>query len=164
LSPSNHLQAIANTAGFHFATIEQGGTSLYPSLAQRVSSSEVLQIVLSIGGTEAMHFQTWHDKAGNAPPLTDPSDSTLVFPDLNASPFGGEDFQTNLIMPEPTIFLSKSLPACSIIRPTNTTGAATGALNFLTAMGLFIRQSGAFFAFLRELAEDADAARREGER
>ncbi len=164
LSPSNHLQAIANTAGFHFATIEQGGTSLYPSLAQRVSSSEVLQIVLSIGGTEAMHFQTWHDKAGNAPPLTDPSDSTLVFPDLNAPPFGGEDFQTNLIMPEPTIFLSKSLPACSIIRPTNTTGAATGALNFLTAMGLFIGQSPAFFAFLRDLAEEADAARREGER
>src|SRR6266481_5057226 len=115
LSPSNHLQAIANTAGFHFATIEQGGTSLYPSLAQRVSSSEVLQIVLSIGGTEAMHFQTWHDKAGNAPPLTDPSDSTLVFPDLNAPPFGGEDFQTNLIMPEPTVFLSRTLPVCSIV-------------------------------------------------
>src|SRR5712672_225331 len=164
LSPDDHIQAIANTAGFHFATIEQGGTSLYPSLAQRVSSSEVLQIVLSIGGTEAIHFQTWHDKAGNAPPLTDPIDSTLVFPDLNAPPLGGEDFQTNLIMPEPTVFLSKSLPACSIIRPTNTTGAATGALNFLTAMGLFIGQSAAFFAFLRELAEEADAARREGER
>jgi len=164
LSPSNHLQAIANTAGFHFATIEQGGTSLYPSLAQRVSSSEVLQIVLGIGGTEAMHFQTWHDKAGNAPPLTDPSDSTLVFPDLNAPPFGGEDFQTNLIMPEPTIFLSRSLPVCSIIRPTNTAGAAMAALKFLTAMGLFIGQSPAFFAFLRELAEEADAARREGER
>src|SRR5229473_3220554 len=164
LSPSNHLQAIANTAGFHFATIEQGGTSLYPSLAQRVSSSEVLQIVLSIGGTEAMHFQTWHDKAGNAPPLTDSSDSTLVFPDLNAPPFGEEDFQTNLIMPEPTVFLSRTLPVCSIIRPTNTTGAATAALKFLTAMGLFIGQSPAFLAFLRDLAEEADAARREGER
>jgi hypothetical protein len=164
LGPSNHIQAIANTAGFHFCTIEQGGASLYPSLAQRVSSSEVLQIVLSIGATEAMHFQTWHDKAGNAPPLTDPSDSTLVFPDLNAAPFGGEDFQTNLIMPEPTVFLSRSLPACSIIRPTNTTNAAMGALNFLTAMGLFIGQSRSFFAFLRNLAEEADAARREGER
>jgi hypothetical protein len=32
---SNHLQAIANTAGFHFAFIEQGGSSLYPALAQR---------------------------------------------------------------------------------------------------------------------------------
>lgn len=161
LTPANHIQAIANTAGFHFCTIEQGGTSLYPSLAQRVTSVEVLRIVLSIGPTEAMHFQTWQDKAGNAPPLTDPKDSSLVFPDLNASPFGGEDFQTNLIMPEPTIFLSKSLPACSIVRPTGTQGAAMGAANFLTAMGLFLGQSPAFFELLRDLAEDADAARRE---
>src|SRR5262245_16657173 len=33
LTPTLHLQFIANTAGFHFATIEQGGSSLYPSLA-----------------------------------------------------------------------------------------------------------------------------------
>ena len=162
LTPNDHIQAIANTAGFHFATIEQGGTSLYPSLAQRVHNVEVLRVVLSIGPTEAMHFQTWQDKAGNAPPLTDPKDSSLVFPDLNAPPFGGEDFQTNLIMPEPTAFLSRDLPACSIVRPTQTKGAATGALNFLTAMGLFIGQSPAFFAYLRDLAEDADEARRDG--
>jgi hypothetical protein len=62
-------QYIANTAGFHFAFIEQGGTSLYAQLAQRVSHPEVLRILLSIGGTEIMHFQTWHDKAGNCPPL-----------------------------------------------------------------------------------------------
>src|SRR5258707_1616795 len=110
LTPNDHIQAIANTAGFHFGTIEQGGTSLYPSLAQRVTHVEVLRIVLSIGPTEAMHFQTWQDKAGNAPALTDPKDSTLVFPNLNASPFGGEDFQTNLIMPEPTVFLSRQFP------------------------------------------------------
>src|SRR4029077_11557570 len=128
-----HIQAIANTAGFHFGTIEQGGTSLYPSLAQRVTHVEVLRIVLSIGPTEAMHFQTWSDKAGNAPPLTDPKDSTLVFPDLNKPPFDGENFQTNLIMPEPTIFLSKDLPACSIVRPTGTTGAAMAVVKFLTA-------------------------------
>src|SRR5215469_13377159 len=46
---ANFLQAIANTAGFHFAFIEQGGTSLYPQLAQRVSNVEVLRILLSIG-------------------------------------------------------------------------------------------------------------------
>src|SRR3989454_9339034 len=109
-----------------------------------------------------MHFQTWQDKAGNAPPLTDPKDSSLVFPDLNVPPFGGEDFQTNLIMPEPTAFLRRDLPACSIVRPTQTKGAATGALKFLTAMGLFIGQSPAFFAYLRDLAEDADEARRDG--
>jgi hypothetical protein len=163
LGPSDHIQAIANTAGFHFGTIEQGGTSLYPSVAQRVSSVEVLRIVLSIGPTEAMHFQTWQDKAGNAPPLTDPTDPTLIFPNLNVSPFGGEDFQTNLIMPEPTVFLSRDLPACSIVRPTNTKGVAMGALQFLTASGLFIGQSKEFFALLRDLAEDADDARRDSE-
>jgi hypothetical protein len=154
---ANHLQAIANTAGFHFATIEQGGTSLYASLAQRVTNVEVLRIVLSIGGTEIMHFQTWQDKAGNAPPLTD---GDVVFPDLNSAPLGGQDFQTNLIMPEPTIFLSKHFPACSIIRPTETKGAAMGALKSLAGSNLFLGQSRAFFAYLTDLAEDADEARR----
>jgi hypothetical protein len=163
LTPNDHIQAIANTAGFHFCTIEQGGTSLYPSLAQRVSDPEVLRIVLSIGPTEAMHFQTWHDKAGNAPALTAPKDPTLVFPNLNAPPFGGEEFQTNLIMPEPTVFLSKKLPACSIVRPTGTKGVAMGVVKGLTAMGLFIGQSPDFFAYLRDLAEDADEARRDRE-
>src|SRR6202045_205175 len=69
LSPKNHIQAIANTAGFHFGFIEQGGPSLYPSLAQRVANVEVLRILLSIGPTETAHYQTWHDKAGNAPAL-----------------------------------------------------------------------------------------------
>src|ERR1700757_3552645 len=141
LAPKDHIQAIANTAGFHFGTIEQGGTSLYPSVAQRVTNPEVLRVVLSIGPTEAMHFQTWSDKAGNAPPLTDPTDSTLVFPDLNSPPFGGETFQTNLIMPEPCPFLDRKFPPCSIIRPTNTAGAAMGAVKALTANGLFIGQS-----------------------
>src|SRR5882672_8783437 len=161
LTPSDHIQAIANTAGFHFATIEQGGTSLYPSLAQRVNNPEVLRILLSIGPTETAHFQTWQETAGNAPPLTDPKDTSLVFPNLNAPPFGGEDFQTNLIMPEPTIFLSRSLPVCSIVRPTGTTGAAMGAAKFLTDMGLFRGQSRQFFALLQDLAEDADDAKRE---
>jgi hypothetical protein len=164
-SISDLTQAIANTAGFHFAFIEQGGTSLYPMLAQRVSSLEVLRIVLSIGGTEIAHFQTWHDKAGNAVHLNDVLDPAtglkVTFPDLNSPPFGGEDFQTNLIMPEPTAFLSRKLPACSIIRPTATKGAAMGAVKALTADGLFIGQSDAFFDYLRDLAEDADEAERQ---
>ncbi len=158
LTPPDHLQAIANTAGFHFGFIEQGGTSLYNSLAQRITRDEALRILLSIGPTEAMHFQTWHDKAGNAPPLTDPTNG-LVFPDLNSPPFGGEEFQTNLIMPEPTIFLSRTFPIVSIIRPTETDGAAMAALNALTADGLFIGQSQAFFDLLNQLAEAADHAR-----
>ncbi len=158
LAPANHLQAIANTAGFHFGFIEQGGTSLYPSLAQRVDDVEVLRVLLSIGPTEAMHFQTWHDKAGNAPPLTDPTNG-LVFPDLNSPPFGGEEFQTNLIMPEPTVFLNRTFPIVSIIRPTETEGAAMGAVKALTADGLFIGQPPAFFTLLNQLAEEADAAK-----
>jgi hypothetical protein len=160
LSPDAHIQAIANTAGFHMPTIEQGGNSLYPSMAQRASSVEVLRILISIGPTETMHFQTWSDKAGNAPPLTDPTNG-LTFPNLNAPPFGGETFQTNLIMPEPCPFLSRKLPKCSIIRPTETKGVAMGALKFLTDMGLFIGQSEDFFELLRDLAEDADEATRE---
>jgi hypothetical protein len=159
LKPHNHIQAIANTAAFHFGFIEQGGTSLYPSLAQRVTNPEVLRILLSIGPTETQHFQTWQDKAGNAPPLTDPTNG-LVFPDLNAPPFDTQNFQTNLIMPEPTIFLSRKFPVCSIIRPTQTEGAAMGAVKALTADGLFIGQSKEFFAVLRDLAEQADEAQR----
>jgi hypothetical protein len=81
-----------------------------------------------------------------------------VFPDLNSPPFGGEDFQTNLIMPEPTAFLSRKFPVCSIIRPTETNGAAMGAAKFLTDMGLFMGQPPAFFAALTTLARQADAA------
>src|SRR6266704_168633 len=157
LHPKDHLQAIANTAGFHFGFIEQGGTSLYPSLAQRVTHPEVLRILLSIGTTETAHFQTWHDKAGNAPALTDPTNG-LVFPDLNAP--GGEDTQTNLIMPEPTIFLSRKFPVVSIIRPTEPggSGGAVATVKAFTADGLFIGQSQEFFTFLGELADEADAA------
>jgi hypothetical protein len=161
---ANFLQAIANTAGFHMPTIEQGGNSLYPAMAQRASSVEVLRILISIGPTETMHFQTWADKAGNAPPLTavDPMTGVSVtFPDLNSSPFGGENFQSNLIMPEPCPFISRKLPKCSVIRPTETKGIAMGVVNFLTAMGLFIGQSSAFSRLMHDLAEDADEARRE---
>jgi hypothetical protein len=155
LHPTKHLQAIANTAGFHFAWIEQGGTSLYAALAQRVTHREVLRILLSIGGSEIMHFQTWQDKAGNAPPLTDPT-TGLTFPDLNAD---GELTQTNLIMPEPTVFLDRKFPVVSIIRPTETDGAAMGTVRAFTNDGLFIGQSPEFFAVLNRLARAADAAR-----
>lgn len=160
------IQAVANTAGFHFAFIEQGGTSLYSMFAQRAASVEVLRILLSIGGVEICHFQTWHDKAGNAKVLTNVVDPvthmSVTFPDLNAPPFGGEDFQTNLIMPEPTVFLSRQFPPCSIIRPTETRGAAMGAVKALTDDGLFIGQTSEFFDLLNQLATEADAAQRGG--
>ena len=159
-SHPNFLQAIANTAAFHFPTIEQGGNSLYPAMAQRATSVEVLRILISIGPTETMHFQTWSDVAGNAPPLSavDPVTGVRVtFPDLEVE---NELFDKALIMPEPCPFLNRSLPPCSVIRPTKTQGVAIGALNFLTDMGLFIGQSPAFFSYMRQLAQEADAARR----
>jgi hypothetical protein len=158
-SDPNFLQAIANTAAFHFPTIEQGGNSLYPSLALRATHEEVLRILISIGPTETMHFQTWSDKAGNAPPLTavDPvTGVSVTFPDLDVD---NELLNKSLIMPEPCPFLDRNLPIVSIIRPTKTEGAAMGALRFLTQMGLFIGQSAAFFAYMMQLARDADAAR-----
>ena len=161
---SNFLQAIANTAAFHFPTIEQGGNSLYPSLALRATHTEVLRILISIGPTETMHFQTWSDVAGNAPPLTavDPvTGVSVTFPDLEVE---DELFDKALIMPEPCPFLDESLPICSIIRPTKTEGVAMGTLQFLTDMGLFMGQSPAFFAFMTELARLADHARAGGRR
>ena len=167
LTPDQHIQAIANTAAFHFAFIEQGGTSLYSSLAQRVTNVEVLRILVSIGPTETAHFQTWHDKAGAAvsPPLAPLSDAGprstgLVFPNLNVAPFDTQEFQTSLIMPEPTVFLSRKFPVCSIIRPTETEGAAMRAANAFIDDGLFIGQPKEFFDVLHDLAARADEARR----
>jgi hypothetical protein len=161
LKNANFVQAMANTAAFHFPTIEQGGNSLYPSLALRANSVEVLRILISIGPTETMHFQTWSDKAGNAPPLraVDPVTGVPVtFPDLEVD---NQLFNKSLIMPEPCPFLSRNLPRCSIIRPTKTQGVAMGTLKFLTDMGLFIGQSPAFFSYMTQLAQEADAAQRQ---
>jgi hypothetical protein len=168
LFPHAHIQAIANTAAYHIPTVEQGGGSLRLALAQRATSVEVLRLLISMAPIELMHFQAVSEVVGNAPPLTDPTNG-LTFPDLNSGvdPNTGatgdavrQMFQPNLIMPEPCPFISASLPPCSVVRPTKTAGAATGALKFLTAMGLFIGQSPAFFSFLSDLATAADAAQR----
>src|SRR3954471_6772728 len=159
----NRMQAIANTAGFHFAFIEQGGASLYSALALKASSPEVLRIVVSIGGVEVNHFSVWHDKAGNAvaQPLAgvvDP-ETHLSFPDLNAS--GGEATQTNLIFPEPAEF-RRGLPDVSVIRPTlDQNAGAVAAVKALTADQLFKGQSPQFFSTLMGLATAADAAQRQ---
>ena len=166
LFPDEHIQAIANTAAFHIPTVEQGGGSLRLAMAQRATSVEVLRLLISMGPVELMHFQTWSKLDGNVPPLTDPTNG-LTFPDLNCGidPNTGargaavmQMFQTNLILPEPCPFINTSLPVCSVVRPTNTTGVAMGALKFLTAMGLFIGQSQDFFSYLTGLASAADAA------
>jgi Ferritin-like domain len=160
--PADHIQAIADTAAFHFGTIEQGGSSLYSAMAQKANNVEVLRIVVSIGGDEVAHFLEWVDFAGNAAsaplaPLTDPV-TGLHIPDLNAT--GSPLTQTNLIFPIPCEFIDPSLPPCAVIRPTDPTGIAAGVVQFLTSMGLFIGQSTEFFDTLNGLAEAADAAQR----
>jgi Ferritin-like domain len=162
-NPSDHVKAIAFTAGFHFGYIEQGGTSLYATLAQKVTSLEVLRILLSIGGSEIMHFQTWQDKAGNATPLTDVdpiNNSTVTFVDLTTGQ--PETLQANLIMPEPCQFIRRGLPACSIIRPTGPGQLdATGVINSFIADGLFTGQPAQFLQLITSLASAADAAQRQ---
>jgi hypothetical protein len=165
----DRVQAIASTAGFHFAFIEQGGSSLYPAMAQKASSLEVLRILLSIGGSEIMHFQTWHDKAGNAPNITV---GDLTFPNLNngidpntGAARSADGFQTNLIMPEPTVFLDLKLGPVSIVRPTSTQqgGAVASVVSFVND-GLFFDpvtgKTTGIVDVLMQLAEAADQAKR----
>ncbi|HWX51904.1 MAG TPA: hypothetical protein VNY34_01345, partial [Solirubrobacteraceae bacterium] len=164
-APARRMQAIANTAGFHFGYIEQGGSSLYSIMALKASSLEALLIAVSIGGVETNHFSLWHDKAGNAvaQPLAGVVDpvTKLEFPDLNSKGFDPEEFQTNLILPEPTQFISKNLPACSVVRPTlDENGGAVATINSFIADQLFKNQSDQFFSKVMELAKAADAAKR----
>ena len=176
----NLIDAIAFTAGFHFAFIEQGGSSLYPTLAQKVTNLEVLRILLSIGPSETMHFQTWQDKAGNAntgnPDLTvtDPVNGfPVTFTDLhvalgesdNETDNQGRVLQANLIMPEPTHFLDPKFGPVAIIRPTSTRlNGAVAAVRGLTDDNLFLDpktgQNTGIVDVLMDLAEEADAARR----
>jgi hypothetical protein len=174
-----HLQAIAFTAGFHFAFIEQGGSSLYPALAQKVTNLEVLRILLSIGPSETMHFQTWQDKAGNALPLTDLDNGpggtgfSVTFSTLsqaqgetNPESLNGDTLQANLIMPEPTHFLHKNLGPVAIVRPTSTkNGGAVASVQSFVTDGLFLGHKPLnkpeFVQRLMDLAEEADEARRQ---
>ena len=174
-SISTHLQAIAFTAGFHFAFIEEGGTSLYPALAQKVTNLEVLRVLLSIGPSETMHFQTWQDKAGNALPLTDVDNgpggtgATVTFTNLaqaqgetDPESLNGDTLQANLIMPEPTHFIDPNLGPVAIIRPTSDQlGGAVASFQSFADDGLFIGQKKEFFDRMLDLANEADNARRE---
>lgn len=172
LLPSGfEIQFIGNVAGFHFATVEQGGSSLYQSMLPKASSEEVIQIIGAIGGTEIQHFQTWQDKAGNALPVIDPHGNVLfpqlpLAPPLPNPPDGTDNAgpnDTNQIFATPCEFISKDLPVCSVIRPISTKKAgAVATIKFFSDMGLFLGQGQDFFNFVGELAEEADAARREG--
>src|SRR5580658_7745891 len=162
---NDHIQAIANVAAFHFGTIEQGGSSLYSALGQKVSSREVLKITLGIGGDEVAHFLEWVDFAGNGvqqtvAPFTD-SISGLTFPDFfNDPPLKPATLvQPSLIFPVPCEFLSPKLPHVAIIRPlTDKFAGAVATIASFTADGLFVGQSKQFLNTLQVMALEADAA------
>jgi hypothetical protein len=159
----NHLQAIANVAAFHFGYIEQGGSSLYATMSQKVTDPEVLEITLGIGGDEIAHFLEWVDFAGNGvqptvAPFTDPV-SGLTFPNF-FSPLNPLK-QPSLIFPVPSEFISPSLPRVSIIRPlTDKFAGAVATIASFTADGLFTGQSQRFLSELQVTALEADAATR----
>ena len=160
--PKHHIQAIANTAAFHFGTIEQGGSTLYSAFVQKATNLEVLRILVSIGGDEVAHFLEWVDFAGNGvqppiAPFTDPI-TELTFPNFDKTV--NPALQTNLIFPVPCEFISPDLPVCAVIRPTNPKGIAKAVVAFLTAMGIFIGQTPEFVKTLNTLARQADAAER----
>ena len=162
----NHIQVIANTAAFHFGYIEQGGSSLYQALSQKVSSLEVLRITLGIGGDEVAHFLEWVDFAGNGvqAPVAPVSDQGLTFPDFFANPplQPPSLVQPSLIFPVPCEFISPKLPHCAVIRPSSDRfGGAVATIASFTQDGLFFGQSKKFFQVVQQLAEEADSASRE---
>ena len=157
----NHIQVIANTAAFHFGAIEQGGSSLYAAMCQKVKSAEVLQITLGIGGDEVAHFLEWVDFAGNGvqAPVAPVTANGLTFPNFFAKL--NPQTQPSLIFPVPAEFISPKLPRCATIRPlTDKFAGARAAVTGLTASGLFMGQSKQFFSSLQSLADAADAASR----
>src|SRR6204780_4013671 len=155
---NDHIQAIANVAAFHFGYIEQGGSSLYAILSQKVTDPEVLEITLGIGGDEIAHFLEWVDFAGNGvqPTVAPVSDSGLTFPNFFTK---GPLFQPSLIFPVPCEFISPNLPHCSVIRPTNDEFAgAQATIASFTSDGLFVGQQPKFLQLLKQMAVEADAA------
>jgi hypothetical protein len=158
---NNHIQAIANTAAFHFGYIEQGGSSLYAALSRKVTDLEVLEITLGIGGDEIAHFLEWVDFAGNGvqqpvAPFNDPV-SGLSFPDF-FNPLNPL-IQPSLIFPVPCEFISPKLPHVAIIRPLRDRFAgAVATIASFTADGLFYGQNPEFLKILKTMAIEADAA------
>ena len=154
------MDIIAQTAAFHFAAIEQGGSSLYNALSTKVTNLDVLAILSSIGPTEVYHFAVFQTALQGIAKMD--GGRGLKFPNLRKDPARGA------LMPKPCQFLDVNFPVCSIIRPRSiekagAVAAATGLLN----SGLFGvpgqpgGQSQAFIDAAVGLALGADAAVRQ---
>jgi len=145
------LLSVAQTAAFHFAAIEQGGSSLYNSLITKVSDLNVVAILASIGPSEVYHFAIFQEALEGIARLEVAGGPS--FPDIRRRANRGQ------ITPHPCIFLDPSFPLCSIVRPRNNNIAgAVEAATGLVKSGLFEGQSQAFFDALTALATAADAA------
>jgi hypothetical protein len=158
------MQAIATTAGFHFAYIEQGGLSLYSIMALKGDQPR----------GAADHRRDWRggdqsllavarqgrQRRGAAARGRDRPTYRREVPGPDRN--GGELAQTNLILPEPCEFLHRGLPDCSIVRPTlDVNGGALATIKSFTADRVFEGQSPRFFTTLHQLAREADAAQRQ---
>ena len=118
-------------AAFHFAWVEQGGTSLYDQFVPYISSREVLRIVSSIYATEAVHYAIFRDSLNGITAFQ--NGANLVVPDLTEGEQGSSH-----VFPKRCTFLSEQLPTCSVIRPSSTRLAgAQAAANAFIASNLF---------------------------
>jgi hypothetical protein len=144
------LAGIVRVAAFHFAWVEQGGTSLYDQFVPHISSREVLRIVSSIYATEAIHYAIFRDSLNGITAFH--NGANLVVPDLTEGRQGSSH-----VFPKRCRFLSDKLPTCSVIRPSSTALAgAQAAATAFTASNLFKGQPPAFFRALTALAKAAD--------
>lgn len=145
------MLSIAQTAAFHFAAIEQGGSSLYTSLLTKVTNLDVVAILASIGPTEVFHFAIFQTALEGIRKLAVANGPT--FPDIK------DRADKGTITPHPCTFLDPTFPPCSVIRPRNTnTAGAVATATGLVESGLFEGQSTEFFNAVVALATAADAA------
>lgn len=161
----SHVQAIANTAAFHFGYIEYLVSSLYATFSHKLKRAKVLKVALGIGGNEIAHFLEWVDFAGNAvqwPPFQF---------DTLPSPMDGYDPQVgtrtkvtapldhrSLNFPVPTDVTSQFLNDCASLLPLEPRFGAVNTIYNFSQNGLFVGQSPEFLRTLLQMAEDADSA------
>jgi hypothetical protein len=163
----SHVQAIANTAAFHFGYIEYLVSSLYATFSHKLKRAKVLKVALGIGGNEIAHFLEWVDFAGNAvqwsPFQSDDLPSPMDGCDLslntaaNVVPF----HRPGLNFPIPPDVTSEFLTDCAALLPLETRfGGALNTINHFSQNGLFVGQSPEFLRTLLQMAEEADSALR----
>ncbi len=162
------IQAMANTAVFHFGYIEDACARLYSSLSQNLKRARVLKVALSIGGDEIAQFLTWADFARVAtqgPPFcfgkSRPSTENGM-PYWTSNIHHRQSFSHDeLNFPASGDFMSKILRQCPAVLPRDDQfDGAAATINSFTQNGLFVAQSPDFLRKLAQMAQDADAAAR----